>query len=303
LNAAAPFNPAQMSQPAPHGGAAPRPPMLLHLPPGVSLAGVRSAEAIMDERVEEILGDTAAAPELHKHETLPDLYYAGMESWPVSCSLRCWGCTFTFTGRPFFIPASMEMRRVRTSPTTPPVSVVVFERLGVTCSPNCSASYIAHAMHGTRGAQARENLLHLHYAMTGRRFINIREAPFYTELESFGGSLSDAQFWKTLEKLAPENSSLAYRLDFDFSEEPRGCSGWNACADGAASCEDGAASCEDGAAGAASCEDGAADELDLLDTVLGLGGPADTETPAEQGGQGGEHGTDDELLDDLLAMF
>lgn len=164
----------------------------------------------MEEKLRELAEDTAVSTDDLVYDQLPDCYVVGLpEGWPISCNLRCWSCTLTFQGVPHFIPTSMFETTVaddtgRTRPT------VAFRRLGVTCTANCSATYIERNMRGEAAAQAKELLVHLYYAMHGKRVVWFEPASPHTDLKSYGGTKSDAQFWAELTKLDPDHGMPPY---------------------------------------------------------------------------------------------
>lgn len=216
-------------------------PMLLHLPPGVTLEGLKTAENIMEDKVRQ-LSENAFNNELDADTTaeytkqalekskLPDYYYQGMPDWPESTDLKCVGCGMGFSGPPWFVPISMEYKKVKEGGEA--VSRAVFGRLLQTCSPNCSASYIKHMLRGNEQCQARENLVHLYYAKTGKRVINVQEAPFYTELASFGGKIPDKDFKRILLEMDPSiNEHMKKSLDIKFEENGEQINGWDSCSD------------------------------------------------------------------------
>lgn len=197
---------------------------LLHLPRGVTCDLIKAPEDILEERLLEGIKEPLRKP-ISQYDQLPDEFVVGNEvpamggkpklytPWPQSCNLRCISCTLTFPNSPFFIPYSIE----KTTETDIDergqkkiVPATVYRRLGVTCTANCAVTYIETHMKGDYAMQAKENVIHLYYAMHGVRVLRIVAAPPHTELEAYGGRLTDKEFWEALHKLDPRHGIPSY---------------------------------------------------------------------------------------------
>lgn len=192
--------------------------MLLRLPQGVSVDNIRSAEDVMEERLAELseelpsFAEEKKGPSEETYDRLPDEYVEALsDSWPKSCNLRCWSCGFTFQGPPCFIPVSMREVEAPDPDTGHVHPTVAFRRMGVTCTFNCAATCISNRLRGEKERQARELLLHLYHSMHGERPARIVEAPDRTELQAYGGSLSDKEFWEKLHRLDPKHGLPSYK--------------------------------------------------------------------------------------------
>jgi hypothetical protein len=95
-----------------------------------------------------------------EYDQLP-AYYIGLDSWPKNCNLQCWGCTNTFTDRPWFIPNGMTKKllnrsveadiddilnlpsSLRPMPKRTPEKYerMTFRRFGCFCTPFCAERY------------------------------------------------------------------------------------------------------------------------------------------------------------------
>lgn len=190
---------------------------ILHLPAGVALSKIESAEDQMDARLNELAGGTVGvASEPIVYDQLPDWFIVGQRNhWPAWCNLRCASCTLTFQGQPWFIPVEMKQQAVEDQQRPGCTRMAqVFKRKLVTCTPNCSVTYIETHMKGEQAAQAKELLVHLYFAVHGARVHLIPPAPRHTELQAYGGQLSDLEFWEKMRGLAQETGQSTKKFNF-----------------------------------------------------------------------------------------
>ena len=167
---------------------------------------IRSAEELMDEKMQELADDDPSPESAFVWDRLPDLYVAGHpDLWPDTCNLRCASCTLTFQGMPHFVPTGMFEISLPGNE-----SAVAFQRGEVTCTANCAATIIERNFDGEKASQARELLVHLHYAMHGRRVTNIVPALPHTKLKAYHGDMTTEQFWEHLHSLDPEHGLPDY---------------------------------------------------------------------------------------------
>lgn len=220
---------------APVGGPARpvNPRWIIRLPPGVDLKSIRSAEELMDEKMQEIVEVDYDNDELVVFDRLPDHYIVALPGlWPASCNLRCLSCTLTFQGKPWFIPVDFKNIQVPDPCSGQMVSTPAFKRRGVTCSPNCAVTFIETYYDVEKQAQFKELLVHLHHAMTGQRVVHIEKAPSHLELRSYHGSLSDDEFWEKMKRLAQKTKLSTRKFDMSWDSRElsteKGTDGWGA---------------------------------------------------------------------------
>jgi hypothetical protein len=219
---------------------------LLYMPPGVSLDRIQPPEVIMHERLCELAGsEIGSHSEPPVYDKLPKWFVAkppwwpnglhtGEDAWPPQCNQRCSACTLTFQGFPWFVPLAVEVREV------PPqvegqsmVRVPAFQRGQVTCSPNCAMTFIESHFRGEEGTQLKELLVHLYHAVTGRWVIHIEPAPRHTQLQAYGGDLSDQEFWIRMRGLVQQTHLSIRNFDFPLlsADDSDGVDGWKVAED------------------------------------------------------------------------
>lgn len=174
----------------------PRQPNVLFLK-GVSLSDYASIEDEFDKKILETAGvgePVADTPESH-FDRIP-AHFTTLGEWPERSNLRCWACSFTFDGRPWFAPTRIADSR--------PGHVRIGAE-GCFCSASCAALFILElsgASSDRRWARL-EALLFVYFLFTGVRVSHIPPAPRVTLMQEYGGPLSRSEFFEKLRELTP----------------------------------------------------------------------------------------------------
>lgn len=200
---------------------------ILMMPPGVEVSRIKHAEDIMYDRLSELVGESIDGNRpVETYERLPNWYVlAQRDQWPIETTIRCASCTLTFSGFVWFVPLAEEEIEVGDGVTS-----LAFRRGQVVCSPNCAATFIETYYRGEQAAQLKELLVHLYYAITGQRVIHIYPAPRHTELQAYGGEMSDIEFWKRMAELSEQTSINVRKFTFPLlsADDIHGADGWGA---------------------------------------------------------------------------
>jgi len=177
---------------------------LLTLPSGVRLDGARSFEKVMDDRIAEVLGDDAAAPPPPDFDPPPEMYDTSAPGdWPLRLNLRCSSCTLPIPETPHMVPFYMDLLPGSDGREGGRLCFHRRKEAGVTCSVACAVTWIEDHLAGEEASQARELLSQLYYARYQARAPRLVAAPRHTELVTYGGKLTVAQFQEKLARLAP----------------------------------------------------------------------------------------------------
>ena len=181
-----------------------RPPQLHLLPlTGVKLSDYVPIETIADVRLLEGAASSEFPPEVSSaapvHEKIPAIF-SNLEDWPISTSLCCHECGFTFAGRPVFVPMYIRDAGGR----------IEMGVSGNYCTWNCAELWIESRYAGNTVQQwrLRENLCTAYCAFTGRQVLNIKAAIPKIELQHFGGDLDFATWHQRQLALSPEHCEL-----------------------------------------------------------------------------------------------
>jgi hypothetical protein len=161
---------------------------------GISREDYVPVEDIFEEKLcENIKSDFT--PTVMPYDRIPAVF-TSLSKWPISTNLRCWSCGFTFDDRPKFIPTYMRENEQ---------GVIEFGVLGNTCTFNCSARWINDNMHDNAAWTARNELYWVYFYFTGYKVTKITPAPSRTELQMYGGNLTEEAFWQKLRELDPQH--------------------------------------------------------------------------------------------------
>ena len=205
---------------------------IIRMPAGVDLREIKSAEELMDEKMQEIV-EKGHDQSVHNEmfDRLPDHYIVSLpDCWPTSCNLRCCSCTLTFQGFPWFVPTGLKEMSIPDPCGGEPLSTLAFKRGHVTCSPNCAVTFIETHYDVEKQSQFKELLVHLHHVVTGKRVVHIEKAPSHTELRMYHGKLTIDEFWEKMKALALKTQLSTRKFDLKYGQRvsEKGTDGWGA---------------------------------------------------------------------------
>jgi hypothetical protein len=163
---------------------------------GITVNEWRSVEDEADDRLTDNCGQVGAAPPdaFMPMDKIPSVF-TGLDSWPAHSNLRCWSCTFTFDGRPSFVPTYLREN------ASGGLEVGV---LGNTCTFNCAELMIeTSGLPPEERQRMQENLCVVYFLFTGHHVTRIKPAPPKTKLHQYGGEWDEETFWKKLRELDP----------------------------------------------------------------------------------------------------
>jgi len=170
-------------------------------------------------------GGSGEGRDVSTYDQIPEWYYVkAPELWPPQCNLRCASCTHTFQGPPCFVPGEM---RVLPVPDAPELMSNAYKRKQVVCTPPCAARFIEQHMRGEDAFNAREMLVQWYNDVHNLRVVHIPPAPLHTDLQAYGGKMSDVEFWTTIRKLLQEINMSSYcftfpEIDAELADAPDG---------------------------------------------------------------------------------
>lgn len=234
---AAPWNVGQgVPAPGPAGPAHVNQKWIIRMPEGVDLRKIKSAEELMDEKMQELVEKDHASsgtggPQSEVFDRLPEHFIVALpDCWPASCNLRCCSCTLTFQGFPWFVPTGLKEMSIPDPCGGEPLSTLAFKRGHVTCSPNCAVTFIETHYDVEKQSQFKELLVHLHHAVTGKRVVHIEKAPCHTELRMYHGKLTIDEFWEKMKALAQKTKLSTRKFDLKYGQgvSEEGTDGWGA---------------------------------------------------------------------------
>lgn len=175
---------------------------------GITMAGFTPIEDVFDEKVLEAAEKEERPPDPLPHDRIPPVF-TRLEDWLLATNLRCWNCTFTFDGAPWFAPTFV--RQVDADGE----DAVEFGVEGNFCTPNCAARYINDTYppqaFAAKHWRMSDNLCLVYFCFTGHRTKHIKPAPARTELLEYGGGLDADEFWARLRELDPKHGLRDHR--------------------------------------------------------------------------------------------
>jgi len=127
------------------------------------------------------------------------------------------------------VPLAVEVRERHNAAGLVVKKINAFRRSQVVCSPNCATTYIENNYWGEEEQQLKELLIHLYFEVAGRWVVHIGAAPRHTELQMYGGPLSDEQFWTTMKDLATRTHLSVRKFEFPAlsAADVDGVDGWD----------------------------------------------------------------------------
>ena len=127
----------------------------------------------------------------HDTEEKIATYFRGITTWVRNTNIKCWQCDRNFHTMPKFVPM----------PCSEPG---VYEVRGNMCSFNCAYSWILLHFAGIERQNAVERLCLLYFMFTGRRISRITQAFAKTEMQQYGGALTEQEFAEKMAAIDPE---------------------------------------------------------------------------------------------------
>ena len=189
-------------------------PNILHLA-GISLNDYVPVEDLFDSKLLEAAEPAPQGSEPLPYDRIPPVF-VGVDQWPSSTNLRCWSCPFTFDGPPSFAPTYIrpgDGGRLEAGVE------------GNFCTFNCAARYIDTVYppqaFPAKHFKMRDNLCTIYALFTGRRVRHIAAAPPKTELQMYGGTLTEENYWEALRQLDLDHGLRDHRLGSIATERAR----------------------------------------------------------------------------------
>lgn len=112
-------------------------------------------------------------------------------SWPTTCNLSCWYCTFALKGAPVFIPSTIREHMHKLE-----IGVV-----GVFCTFNCAEAWIIDMYQKNDRWRAQSALRILYFLFTGLRIITIPPSLSKQHMQKYGGEMTISAYVKHNEKI------------------------------------------------------------------------------------------------------
>jgi hypothetical protein len=176
----------------------------------------KSMEEVFRDR---LLDDTTTpGADATTYDKIPATF-SDLASWPVKTNLRCWECSRTFKGRPWFCPRSIEpvshggvgtlrtqveIREIRKNSRAS--RGIISNVTGNFCTAHCAQGHIDTVSRNAGDWQNNSAMLRLIYEIfTGHSVTRIRPSPPRDQRAEFGGPLSDEEYQKKIESLSRES--------------------------------------------------------------------------------------------------
>jgi hypothetical protein len=178
------------------------------------------------DRVEDFFHERLLNGSYHEskiYDKIP-LTFTNLNDWPKSTNLLCWNCRRSVKGRPWFEPQSIDpMARGKSGEfissenlnrSGKKTAEYCINAKGCFCSPNC---VMRHIITFSRDLADRLNkiamLLFVYEIFTGVKINDIHPSPLVTELEIYGGVLTEQDYQKIIEDA---NSAIAKQESMEF---------------------------------------------------------------------------------------
>ncbi len=162
---------------------------------GISMKELKNLDNIFDEKYSAVLNEDS----IITYGTIPKKF-TGPKTWPRSTNLLCWSCSRNFKTVPYFVASEMQ---------TTSIGEIHMDRIGIFCTPNCTAKYINEKF---KNDACWFDMMHrlkiLYRELTGKSVEKIMPSPDKTIMIPYCGEdgITEEQYAKKLVEIANEQN-------------------------------------------------------------------------------------------------
>ena len=180
------------------------------------------------KRIEDIFHDKLLdknnkIEEKKVYDKIPVLF-TNINTWPKTTNLNCWYCSRNFKNRPWFEPQSIEPATETIIEKTNNYTIynnkkIVLGVKGIFCSCNCVYSYIMLYCRDISDKLNKIMMLKILYEIfnEGKSIVDIKPAPHFTEMQKFGGNITESEYQRLIESL---DSNYEHKHEIDINMIP-----------------------------------------------------------------------------------
>lgn len=153
--------------------------------------------------------------------------FTTLENWPKKTNLKCWSCHRYFNSIPWFEPQAIEpicLGSVGKFLSSVDMKKLTNQKIynipakGNFCSCNCVQEYIDRNTKDLSDKINKKKMLEYVYMLIkGKKIIDIRPSPHYTNLKQYGGNYSETEYQHKIDSLEealiqPTNIDSLYEI-------------------------------------------------------------------------------------------